>query len=102
MKKGLKILKGESEAINQEGQTKQWLKRKGQKDKQQSTNQYTGNLRLINTNITKTRGELRCSGRVRSSCSTYYIMPTVGSKNTPSNMANIYNCIAYDWSVKDE
>ena len=49
----------------------QWLKKKWQKDKQwwQNTAQKTKD-QSTNTNHTKTRGGLRCSGRVSSLCST--------------------------------
>jgi hypothetical protein len=39
-----------------------------QQDKQQTTKHYT--LRSSNRTLLKTKGELRCSGRVSSSCST--------------------------------
>jgi hypothetical protein len=48
----------------------QWPKEKVQKDKQQSTKHtYKTKDRVTRTPV-KTRGELRCSGRVGSSCST--------------------------------
>ena len=47
---------------------------KGQKKKDKRTNNDLQNmhikLKISNTNPTKTRGELGCSGRVSSSCST--------------------------------
>jgi hypothetical protein len=53
-----------------EEQTTQWPKEKVQKDKQRSTKQiYKTKDRVTRTPL-KTRGELRCSGRVSSSCST--------------------------------
>ena len=45
-------------------------KRKGQKDKQRYTKYFTENKRSNDTNPTKTRGELRCPGRLSSSRST--------------------------------
>ena len=39
----------------QEGQTTQWPKEKGQRDKQRSTKHYTENLKLSNTDPTKNR-----------------------------------------------
>ena len=50
-----------------EGQTTQWSKRKGQ-----TTIYKTLHRTLIssNTNLTNNGGELRCPGRVSSSCST--------------------------------
>jgi hypothetical protein len=54
----------------EEEQTTQWPKEKIQKDKQRSTKHtYKTKDRVTRTTL-KTRGELRCSGRVRSSCST--------------------------------
>ena len=51
-------------------QTTQWPKEKVQKDKQRSTRHtYKTNDRVTRTPL-KTGGELRCSGRVSSSCST--------------------------------
>ena len=70
-KKSLKIPKGgnQNPYIGEE-QTTQWPKEKGQKDKQRST-KYTHNSidRVTRTSL-KTGGELRCSGRIYSSCST--------------------------------
>jgi hypothetical protein len=70
-KKSLKIPKGgnHNPYIGEE-QTTQWPKEKGQKDKQRST-KYTHNSidRVTRTSL-KTGGELRCSGRICSSCST--------------------------------
>jgi hypothetical protein len=48
----------------EEKQTTQWPKKQVQKDKQRSTKH-----RVTRTSL-KTGGELRCSGRVSSSCST--------------------------------
>ena len=54
----------------EEEQTTQWPKEKVQKDKQRSTKHtYKTKDRLTRTPI-KTGGEIRCSGRVSSSCST--------------------------------
>ena len=41
--KSLKIPKGQSESVIEEGQTTQWSKEKGQKDKQRSTKHDTEN-----------------------------------------------------------
>ena len=50
--------------------TTQWPKENGQKDKQRSTKHiYKTKDRVTRTPL-KTGGELRCSGRVSSSCST--------------------------------
>jgi len=54
----------------EEEQTTQWLKEKVQKDKRRSTKlTYKTKDRVTRTPL-KTRGELWCSGRVSSSCST--------------------------------
>ena len=45
-------------------------RKKGQTDKQRSTKHYTESKRPNNTNPNENRDELRCSGRVSSSCST--------------------------------
>ena len=69
-KKSLKIPKGRSETYIEEDQTTQWPKEKIQKDKQRSTKHiYKTKDRVTRTPL-KTGGELRCSGRVSSSCST--------------------------------
>jgi hypothetical protein len=90
IKKSLKIPKGQSETVyrrradntmakgyqrgNQkpyieEEQTTQWPKEKVQKDKQRSTKHtYKTKDRVTRTPL-KIGGELRCSGRVSSSCS---------------------------------
>ena len=54
----------------EEEQTTQWLKEKVQKDKQRSTKHtYKTKDRVTRTPL-KTEGELRCSGRLNSSCFT--------------------------------
>ena len=54
----------------EEEQTTQWPKENGQKDKHRSTKHtYKTKDRVTRTSL-KTAGELRCSGRVHSSCST--------------------------------
>ena len=71
LRKSLKIPKGgnQNQYIDEE-QTTQWLKGKVQKDKQRSTKHiYKTKDRVTRTPL-KTVGELRCSGRVGSSCST--------------------------------
>ena len=64
--------KGNQNPFIEEEQTTQWPKEKVQKDKQRSTKHtHKTKYRVTRTmNSTKTRGELRCSGRVSSSCST--------------------------------
>jgi hypothetical protein len=53
-----------------DGQITQWPKEKGQKEKQRSTKHtHKTKDRVIRTPL-KIGGELRCSGRVNSSCST--------------------------------
>ena len=90
IKKSLKIPKGQSETVYrrrtdntmakryqrghqkpyiEEEQTTQWPKEKVQKDKQRSTKHtYKTKDRVTRTPL-KIGGELRCSGRVSSSCS---------------------------------
>ena len=52
----------------EEEQTTQWLKEKVQKDKQRSTKHtYKTKDRVTRTPL-KNEGELRCSGRLNSSC----------------------------------
>jgi len=66
----LKIPKGQSESIYRRTETPQWPKEKVQKDKQRSTKYtYKTKDRVTRTPL-KTGGELRCSGRDSSSCST--------------------------------
>ena len=68
-KKSLKIPKG-NQSPYIEGQTTQWPKEKVQKDKQRSTiHTFKTKDRVAGIPL-KTGGELRCSGRVGSSCST--------------------------------
>ena len=52
----------------EEKQTTQWPKEKVQKEKHRPT-KHT-HKKTSTTNPTKNRGELKCSGRVSSSCST--------------------------------
>ena len=54
----------------EEKQTTQWSKEKVQKDKQRSTKHTHKTKDGVTRTSLKTRGELRCSGRVGSSCST--------------------------------
>ena len=67
----MKITKGGNQnPYIEEEQTRQWPKEKVQKDKQRSTKHtYKTKDRVTRTTL-KTGGELRCSGRVNSSCST--------------------------------
>ena len=66
----MKIPKGQSNPYIEEEQTTQWPKEKVQKDKQRSTKYtYKTKHRVTRTQL-KTGGELRCSGRVCSCCST--------------------------------
>ena len=66
IKKSLKIPKGQIA----EEQTTQWPKGKVQKNKQRPTKHtHKSKYRVTRTRL-KTWGELRCSGRVSSSCST--------------------------------
>jgi hypothetical protein len=70
LKKSLKIPKGQSESYIEEEQTTQWPKEKVQKDKQRSTKHTYKTKDQVTRTPLKTGGELRCSGRVDSSCST--------------------------------
>jgi hypothetical protein len=54
----------------EEEQTTQWPKEKVQKDKQWSTEHTHKTNDPVTRTPLKTGGELRCSGRVSSSCST--------------------------------
>ena len=68
-KKSLKIPKGNHNPYIEE-QTTQWPKEKVQKNKQRYTKHtYKTKDRVTRTPL-KTGGELRCSGRVSSCCST--------------------------------
>jgi len=61
--------RGNQNPYIEEEQTTHWSNEKGQKDKQRSTkHMYKTKHRVTGTPL-KTRGELRCSGRVDSSCS---------------------------------
>ena len=53
-----------------EEQTTQWPKEKVQKDKQRSTKHTHKTKNRVTRTALKTGGELRCSGRLSSSCST--------------------------------
>jgi hypothetical protein len=62
--------RGNQNPYIEEEQTSQWPKEKVQKDKQRSTKHtHTTKDRVTRTPL-KTDGELRCFGRVRSSCFT--------------------------------
>ena len=67
----------------QEDQTTQWPNEKVQKDKQRSTKHTYKTKDRITRTPQKTGGELRCSGRVRSSCSTSgtYLLMSLYSNN---------------------
>ena len=69
-KKRLKIPTGNQNPYIEEEQTTQWSKEKVQKDKQRSTKHtHKTKDRVIQTPL-NSGGELRCSGRASSSCST--------------------------------
>jgi hypothetical protein len=62
--------RGNQKPYMEKEQTTQWPKEKVQKDKQRSTKHaYKTKDRVTRTPL-KTRGELRCSGKVSSSCCT--------------------------------
>ena len=70
-KKSLKIPKGGNQnPYIEEEQTTQWPKEKVQKDKQRSTKHTHKTKDRVTRIPLKTEGEMRCSGRVSSSCST--------------------------------
>ena len=69
-KKSLKIPKGNQNPWIEEEQTKQWTKEKVQKDKQRSTKHTHKTKDLVTRAPLRRGGELRCSGRVSSTCST--------------------------------
>ena len=71
-KKSLKIPKGGNQIpYIEEEQTTEWPKKKRvQKDKQRSTKHTHKTKDRVTRTPLKTEGELRCSGRVTSSCST--------------------------------
>ena len=69
-KTSLKISKGNQNPYIEEEQTTQWSKEKVQKDQQRTRKHtYKTKDRVTRTPL-KTGGELRCSGRVSSSCFT--------------------------------
>jgi hypothetical protein len=56
--------KNTKEEIKEEGHTIQRTKEMAQKDKQLSTEHYTENKRLSDTNPIKHRGQIKCYGSV--------------------------------------
>ena len=69
--KSLKIPKGGNQnPHSEEEQTTHWPKEKVQKDKQRSTKHTHKTKDRVTRTPLKTGGELRCSGRANSSCST--------------------------------
>jgi hypothetical protein len=65
------FIRGNQNPYIEEEQTTQWLKEKVQKDKQRST-KHTHKIKdrvIITPTPLKTGGELRCPGRVSSTCS---------------------------------
>ena len=69
-KKSLKIPKGNQNPYIEEEQTTQWSKEKVQKDKQRSTKHTHKTKDRVTRTPLKTGDELRCCGRISSSCST--------------------------------
>ena len=61
--------RGNQNSYIEEEQTKQWPKEKVQKDKQRSTEHTHKTKDRVTRTTLKTGGELRCFGRVSSSCS---------------------------------
>ena len=66
----MKIPKGNQNPYIEEEQKTQWSKEKVQKDKPRSTKHMHKTKDQVTRTLLKTVGELRFSGRVRSSCST--------------------------------
>ena len=62
--------KGNQNTYIEEKQTTQWPKEKIQKDKQRSTKHTHKTKNRVTRAPLKTEDDLRCSGRVDSSCST--------------------------------
>ena len=62
--------RGNQNTYIEEEQTTQWRKEKGQKDIQRSTKHTYKTKDRVTWTPLKTRGELTCSGRISSSCST--------------------------------
>jgi hypothetical protein len=65
-----KELPGNQNPYIEEEQTTQWPNEKVQKDKQRSTKHTQDTKDRVTRTPLKNGGELRCSGRVGSSCST--------------------------------
>jgi hypothetical protein len=70
LKKSLKIPKGQSESLFRRRTDNTMAKRKVQKDKQRSTKHTYKTKDRVTRTLVKIGGELMCSGRVSSSCST--------------------------------
>jgi len=71
LRKGVRrYQRGNHNPYIEEGQTTQWPKEKVQKDKQRSTKHTYKTKDRVKQTLLKTGGELGCSGRVGSSCST--------------------------------
>ena len=87
----LKIPKGQSESVNR--RTTDNTKEKKQDDQQRSTKHNTEIYRLSNTNHTKNRrDELRCSGRVSSSCSISHILNQFRARLSMSSISRVAHC----------
>ena len=69
-KKRWRYRRGNHNPYIKEGQTTQWSKEKVQKDNQRSTKHTHKTKDRVTRTPLKTGGELRCSGRESSSCST--------------------------------
>jgi hypothetical protein len=70
LKKSLKIPKGQSESLFRRRTDNTMAKRKVQKDKQRSTKHTYKTKDRVTRTLVNIGGELMCSGRVSSSCST--------------------------------
>ena len=88
-----------------EEQTTQWPKEKVQKDKQRYTKHTYKTKDLETRTPLKTGGELRCSGRVSSSCSNSVVFFVFHFINTFSIFQIFYQCIClvnqlFKWSTE--
>jgi hypothetical protein len=88
----------------EEEQTTQWPKEKAKKDKQRSTKHTHKTKYRVTRTPLKTGGELRCSGRVSSSCSTngthrvYLVTNSVISHEWGKDREVVITSGTYPWS----
>ena len=89
--------RGNQTAYIEEGQTTQWPKEKGQKDKQRSTKHTHKTKDRVAGTALKTGDELGCSGRISSSCST---CGTLYVEKHLDNMTYSKHCGQFTWTGK--